>query len=107
MHELAQPLLAVARAQAQLHAKQFAAEAADTARDEAGMERAAARLKESYYALAAQKTRLEQQLVGGWPKRRGRFLAAGVERAAGVHPACAGCLGFVLLCLRRRLQRQA
>ncbi|KAI8463511.1 MAG: HAUS augmin-like complex subunit 6 N-terminus-domain-containing protein [Monoraphidium minutum] len=63
MCELAQPMLDVARAQAQLHARGFAAEAAAAAAEEARMEAGAARLKEAYYSLAAQKARLEQALA--------------------------------------------
>jgi len=67
--ELAQPMLAVARAQTQLHAQWFAEEAAAAAREEAKMEAAAARLGESYYGLVAQRAHLEQELVrrgGAW-----------------------------------------
>jgi hypothetical protein len=76
--ELAEPLLAVARAQAQLHAQRFASEAAEAARQEAAMEAAAARLKEAYYSLAAQKARLEEELVG-----RARDAGVGAGGRAG------------------------
>jgi hypothetical protein len=65
--ELAQPLLSIGRAQAHLHARAFAEEAAAAARQEAAMEAAAAKLKEVYYGLAAQKARLEQEMVGRGP----------------------------------------
>lgn len=63
MLELSQPLLEVAHAQAQLHAQHFAAEAAAAAKEEAKLEEGAAKLKDSYYALAAQKGHMEQLLV--------------------------------------------
>jgi hypothetical protein len=67
--DFAQPILAIARAQAQLHARRFAEEAAAAAQEESRMEAAAGELRESYYGLVAQRARLEQELVrGGAPR---------------------------------------